>query len=703
MSRSHSPELEFWLFPPQGDSEEARFERGAMVKEIIDEVVCMDLMTIQQVPEIEDLDAIAILGTEMVRGLGAFHASNGGWRDEGLCLLAVCAEAGDRFASETLAHEISREIGFCVAETLETRIPPEWIRPLSRRVVNLLSGTTLQPHSMPALGTNGTDVIWMSGIKWDGRGLHERVLPLIRHAFDNAAPELDEDLRMELSKVIQGRCCLPDTMHAAATMLTSGKGDGCINNPGRLARLLHYGAACLGDRASMLAMVEYLLIESQKPCHGPAIEEIYSQLHGWFELACTDFKRFADGGIGETIRDMAAVKLSISRGPLAAVNLVGNGTMTSTPSLGRVSLTPFNHNPDADHPNREIEQEVVAQVDPYDDLEDPIVANAALAEREKLAHAKKMMGLVNAPQKRGAVAPPPSASPLTLSVIRSLESASKAMQELYAPLLQPLPLVASPDPEAIRKALLLEFPWFEAPINMVCDDLWQRRSLGDPSVRFRPILIHGGAGIGKTTFASRLAQLLGTPAMSLPAAGSNSSQMLKGLSKGYNGAHPSGLVEFILRRRIANPLAIVDEVDKVGEGSLNGNLIHTLLSLLERQSAQAWMDECLCTEVDLSRVSWILTANKVEHLPGPLLSRVRMFEVPKPKAEHFFPLYHGILTQLANEAGVPREFLPQLDELELDVLQSSFAKNPTARSLRSKIERLIGLRSMRVPPGRALN
>lgn len=178
---------------------------------------------------------------------------------------------------------------------------------------------------------------------------------------------------------------------------------------------------------------------------------------------------------------------------------------------------------------------------------------------------------------------------------------------------------------------------------------------------------------------------------------------LKGLSKGYQGAHPGAAVEFILRHKVANPMAVVDEIDKVAFGSHNGDISQTLLDFLEPATARGWYDECLCTEVDVSNLSWILTANDVSKVPGPLLSRCRTFEIPAPDRSHFDALLRSIRRRLAEEAGCRPEMLPAFDQVEEEALRRSFAKHTTVRSLKSKVERLVGLRARLAPEGVALN
>jgi ATP-dependent Lon protease len=88
------------------------------------------------------------------------------------------------------------------------------------------------------------------------------------------------------------------------------------------------------------------------------------------------------------------------------------------------------------------------------------------------------------------------------------------------------------------------------------------------------------------------------------------------------------------RTRCANPVLLVDEVDKA-RGSENGDIMATLLGMLEPETARAWFDSCLLAPVDLSQISWVLTANTILTLQRPLLSCLRVITVGYPAPETF--------------------------------------------------------------------
>ncbi len=731
--------FQFWLFPPHGKSDEARIERATMLKDIVENAIASGRLSLDDAPGYGDVEVIADLADEMVRSTGHFDGADGAWRDEGLCLAAIAAE-GHLPSRILLALETAREIGDAKARRVGYRLLPHWLRSLERRVCDLLSGQDIllphpMPHADPLPDSMGVEGMWLSRRKPDARLLHDLVLPYVESLLGECGEAMDGELKAALGKIVQTRGCQPGPYRAAASLFALGRGDGTVYSSLGAARLLHFAGASLGDKPSMLAMVEYLLAEAERHDRRHDAEALYALAHGWWRLAGTEFRRFPLGNVNEPIRKLAATVCDLSHGPLsphvvpddyhraAAEGLKGTegepdpwegfwdpDSWSATPSTGgqpeggpsRISLGRFNRNDDG-----EDEDDDRDEVEDAEDGRFSCVSAGKPKSRKEETVCRQREARAALDAKRRAAAQAAAATAghdgPAVRMVRDLSGAIRSVQEAFQCLLEPLPLVSAPDPERVRTILTLEFPWMRPVIDMICDDLWSRRSFGDPTARFRPILIHGKAGIGKTTFAKRLAAVIGTPSLVIPAAGASNNMFLKGLAKGYHSAHPSGLVEFCARRRVANPVAIVDEVDKVGDGTANGNLVHTLLDMLEPRTAKAWLDECLCAEVRLDFVSWVLTANDRSRIPGPLLSRVRCFEVEAPKLEHFDALLTGIRGELAAEYGVRREMLPAFDEVEVEVLRRSFTQHRSVRSLRAKVERLIGLRARHAPVGAVLN
>src|SRR3546814_467575 len=118
-----------------------------------------------------------------------------------------------------------------------------------------------------------------------------------------------------------------------------------------------------------------------------------------------------------------------------------------------------------------------------------------------------------------------------------------------------------------------------------------RRRHGSIRLGMPPLLLVGKPGTGKTRFAQRLSELLGTPNTVINMAGMRDVNLLKGVSRGWASNRPSRIIEFIQQTNVANPLFILDEVDKAEVGTHdNGNPYNVLLDLLEPGNARRYTD-----------------------------------------------------------------------------------------------------------------
>lgn len=242
---------------------------------------------------------------------------------------------------------------------------------------------------------------------------------------------------------------------------------------------------------------------------------------------------------------------------------------------------------------------------------------------------------------------------------------AKAFERLTKPL--PVHRVRPKQVQAARLQLNAEFPWLCELTRRVCDEVEASLWLGEPFARFAPILLVSRPGIGKTRYARRLGQLLGTPLNHVVMNGMKSSMQIKGSSAGWGDSRPSVFIEQMLWLESANYIVLLDEIDKCSTSDYHGNPLDVLLSMLERENAANFSDECLGVKVDLSRLSFLATANDISRLPGPLLSRFRVIEVAPPTPSQLGSVVLGARDDRARELGIDARMLPLMAD-EVDVL-----------------------------------
>lgn len=246
---------------------------------------------------------------------------------------------------------------------------------------------------------------------------------------------------------------------------------------------------------------------------------------------------------------------------------------------------------------------------------------------------------------------------------------------IYKQLEKPLPLVPVPvNPEAIRDTLDREFPWFASFNALIYRQLVAAQFSAKPAFRVRPMLLAGMPGVGKTTWVKRLAELCGVPFRSVMAAGGADGMFLRGTPRGWSSARPGAVLQTMVTEKVANPLFMVDELEKASPDNRNGRLWDVLLQLLEPASSKSYLDECLQVPCDLSWVSWIATANELGDIPSPLLERFTVVKAEGPGEDHFMTMVDGAVQRYAKEIGIDRRMLPVLDIEDLEVLRQ--CKNP---------------------------
>lgn len=308
-----------------------------------------------------------------------------------------------------------------------------------------------------------------------------------------------------------------------------------------------------------------------------------------------------------------------------------------------------------------------------------VMAEAAKAEAELAALAKVADG-PNLIVCRAIGATGKSSKPGELS------GDDKAIANAWRCLTEPMALACGPAPETLSIILTAEFPWMVDAIDAICGDLTLRQQVGLNWAKFRPTLLVGAPGSGKTRFARRLSELLKIGFGEVNAAGSSDNRMLQGTARGWSTASPCYPLCVMRQHQVANPLILVDEIDKPKPDGRNGDIRATLLTMLEPLSAKSWADECLVAPVDLSAVNWLCCANDVTALRGPLLTRLKVIDVPVPSERHFHAVLGGMRRDLAGELGVALGDLPELPPQAETLLRNGFRRGISLRRVRAAVE-----------------
>jgi ATP-dependent Lon protease len=169
----------------------------------------------------------------------------------------------------------------------------------------------------------------------------------------------------------------------------------------------------------------------------------------------------------------------------------------------------------------------------------------------------------------------------------------------------------------------------------VLDEIKRHLALSQDSqdgLEITPLLLLGPPGVGKTHFASQIATLLGTGINLVPMSSMTAGWLLSGSSAQWRGSRPGKVFESLVDGQYANPVIVVDEIDKASADAQYDPL-GALYGLLEHDTAKHFVDEFAEVSIDASQVIWIMTANDDRHIPSPILNRMNVFEVQAPDAQ----------------------------------------------------------------------
>ena len=204
----------------------------------------------------------------------------------------------------------------------------------------------------------------------------------------------------------------------------------------------------------------------------------------------------------------------------------------------------------------------------------------------------------------------------------------------------------------------------------VLDDVKRHLALCQDSkdaLEITPLLLLGPPGVGKTHFAREVAELLGTGMGFVSMSALTAGWLLSGASSQWKGARPGKVFETLVEGTYANPVMVIDEIDKA-RGEHAYDPLGSLYSLLEHDTAVSFTDEFAEVPIDASQVIWVATANDERGIPEPILNRMNVFEVHMPDREAGRKIALRLYHSLCNAHDWGSRFEPAPGEAVLDAL-----------------------------------
>src|SRR5436309_10892918 len=202
----------------------------------------------------------------------------------------------------------------------------------------------------------------------------------------------------------------------------------------------------------------------------------------------------------------------------------------------------------------------------------------------------------------------------------------------------------------------------------VIDDLRKFLALavaGNEAVQFTPMLLLGEPGLGKTYFAKKLAHALATGFEFVSMSSLTAGWVLTGASAQWHNARPGKVAQTLIEGEYANPVVVLDEVDKAG-GDARYDPMGALYSLLEPDTASHFKDEFIDVDMDASHILWVATANDESVIPEPILNRMNVYSIDRPDAEGSRRIALAVYREILDQHNWP--FPPEPSEGLVDRL-----------------------------------
>ena len=234
-----------------------------------------------------------------------------------------------------------------------------------------------------------------------------------------------------------------------------------------------------------------------------------------------------------------------------------------------------------------------------------------------------------------------------------------------------------------------------------------------------PILcLYGPPGVGKTSLGKSIAKAMGRKYARISLGGLHDESEIRGHRRTYIGAMPGRIIKSLQKVGTSNPVFILDEIDKTTQNTINGDPSSALLEVLDPEQNNAFHDNYLDVDYDLSKVLFIATANDLNTIPRPLLDRMEVIEISgyitEEKQEiakrHLIPkekdntgladekklsftkaATEKIIEQYTRESGV-RQLEIQINKAlrKLAFIKAKDGKLPYTRITPSEIDKLLG-------------